>query len=67
MNEPNWQQRELNEIHDYVAKMRRMGCAVVVLTYDELQGADSSQIEEIMLDRGMAAIETLADDEEDKS
>ena len=41
------------------------GYAVVVWTPDELRGADPEQIEQLMIERGAAAIDTLGDDSDD--
>jgi len=38
------------------------GYAVVIWTPDELRGADPEQIEQLMIERGAVAIDTLSDD-----
>ena len=41
------------------------GYAVVIWTPDELRGAKPSLIEDLMIERGAAAIDTLCDDSDD--
>jgi hypothetical protein len=61
-----------NQEHDMteseLAALRALsarGYAVVVWTPDELRGADPEQIEQLMIERGAAAIDTLGDDSDD--
>ena len=49
-----------------ILTLRDAGYAVSVFTPDELEGADPSKVEYIMVERGWDAIDTLKEEEDDQ-
>lgn len=49
------------------SNLRLAGCAVAVITPEELRGSPAKQVEELMTVRAWDAIETLGEEEEDDS
>ena len=55
----------LSKFHlEMIRALRDDGFAVVVFTPEELNGADSDQVEEVMIERGWNAIDSLVGEEE---
>jgi hypothetical protein len=46
---------------DLLNQLRDLGFAVAAFTPEELRGADSGHVEDVMVERGCNAIDTLAD------
>ena len=46
-----------------IQAMRDAGCAVSVFNPDELQGADPSTVDDMMVQRGWDAIDTLKEEQ----
>ena len=49
-----------------IRSLRDAGYAVSVFNPDELQGADPSTVEDMMVQRGWDAIDTLKEEEDDQ-
>ena len=53
----------MEEATKVIRKLRDAGCAVTVFTPDELEGADPSTVEDMMVERGWNAIDTLKEEQ----
>lgn len=52
---------DIKRIVQLTAELKKMGCAVVIFTPEELKGADAESVEDRMIERGWDAIEVLTD------